>query len=250
MNFRAPRSCGPGQKGACMPDYDPSTISQLNELGEARDGDHKVCWDVLQRHPFIGASMVDSSGAFHWANARAKMLYLGDASVNVRGKTIYDFFSKEWCDERVGLMRELDMTGKPAVLRHIRRGRSLMVSYNHAETPEGEPQRYLILISEAFDGAQNEVTIPEDYIVFDTGLMNLGPLDALSRREIEVLALISQGLTTDEIAKELSRSPKTIEAHRSSIARKLGVKNRVQLAEIAIKAALEIRHADLKRVPD
>ncbi|MCA9274257.1 MAG: helix-turn-helix transcriptional regulator [Phycisphaerales bacterium] len=102
------------------------------------------------------------------------------------------------------------------------------------------------MISET-NGDEN-LLIADDFLRFETGLINLGPLDSLSRRELEVLALISQGLTTDEIAKDLHRSAKTIEAHRSSIARKLGVKNRVQLAELARKAALEIRHADLKRV--
>lgn len=208
---------------------------------------HALC-QVLLTHPFIGASLVDCEGRFFWANPRSKLLYLGNENVDVTGKSIFDLFPAEWCRERVNLMGELNESRRPAVLRHIRRGRALLVTYHHMPTPEGQPQRYLVMIAES-DG-DDEISIPPSYIRFETGLMNLGPLDSLSRRELEVLALISQGLTTDEIAKDLSRSAKTIEAHRSSIARKLGVKNRVQLAEIARKAALEIRHADLKRVPN
>jgi len=215
---------------------------------ELTDHEAQALCDILLTHPFIGASMIDCEGRFFWANARSKILYLGDAKVDVAGKSIFDLFPAEWCRERVNLMRELNETRQPAVLRHIRRGRALLVTYHHMPTPEGEPQRYLIMIAET-DGDE-EIPVPPNYIRFETGLMNLGPLDTLSRRELEVLALISQGLTTDEIAKDLSRSAKTIEAHRSSIARKLGVKNRVQLAEIARKAALQIRHADLKRVPN
>ncbi|GAB5497318.1 MAG: helix-turn-helix transcriptional regulator [Phycisphaerales bacterium] len=213
-----------------------------------RDGEADALWMVLQAHPFIGAAVITADGGFIWANTRSKLLYLGDPDVDVTGKTLYDLFAKEWCDERVALLRELEETGKSAVLRHIRRGRSLMVTYNRMPTPEGEPTRYLILIAEADE--EEQIPVSDEYMVFNTGLMNLGPLDALSKREIEVLALLSRGKTTEEIAKELSRSPKTIEAHRSSVARKLGVKNRVQLAEIALKASLEIRHADLKRVSD
>lgn len=204
--------------------------------------------EVLLTHPFIGASMVDSEGRFFWANTRSKILYLGDPYVDVTGKTLFDLFPAEWVRERLGLMADLNISGKRAVIRHIRRGRALLVTYHQMPTPEDQPQRYLILVAES-DG-DDDVIIPDDYVRFETGLVNLGQLDTLSRRELEVLALISQGLTTDEIAKDLSRSAKTIEAHRSSIARKLGVKNRVQLAEIARKAALELHHADLKRVPN
>lgn len=215
---------------------------------ELSDGEAQALCDVLLTHPFIGASVVNSEGRFIWANPRSKILYLGRPDVDVTGKSIFDLFPAEWCKERLGLMAELNETGQPAVLRHIRRGRALLVTYHQVPTPEGEAQRYLIMIAETDGDA--DIPIPKNYMRFETGLMNLGPLDTLSRRELEVLALISQGMTTDEIAKDLSRSAKTIEAHRSSIARKLGVKNRVQLAEIARKAALEIRHADLKRVPN
>ncbi|MFI4893874.1 MAG: LuxR C-terminal-related transcriptional regulator [Phycisphaerales bacterium JB058] len=206
-----------------------------------------VC-SALLMHPFIGASLINSEGLFFWANDRSKQLYLGRTDVDVAGKTLFELFAAEWAKERVSLMKELERTGKPAVLRHIRRGRGLMVTYHHMPTPEGEAKRFLVLIAES-DG-EAEIQISPEYMRFETGLMNLGPLDSLSRRELEVLALISQGMTTDEIAKDLHRSAKTIEAHRSSIARKLGVKNRVQLAELARKAALEIHHADLKRVAD
>ncbi len=226
----------------------------MHELGagsgvcDLTDREARALCDVLLTHPFIGASLVDCDGRFIWANTRSKILYLGKPDVDVTGKTLFDLFPAEWCRERINLMHELNETGQPAVLRHIRRGQALLVTYHHMPTPEDEPQRYLVMIAES-DG-RDEMLIPSNYMRFETGLMNLGPLDTLSRRELEVLALISQGLTTEQIAKDISRSVKTIEAHRSSIARKLGLKNRVQLAEIARKASLEIHHADLKRVPN
>ncbi|MCB9837675.1 MAG: hypothetical protein H6808_13225 [Phycisphaera sp.] len=213
---------------------------------ELTDSEAHSLSEILLTHPFIGATLINSDGDFFWANARSKVLYLGRADFDVTDKTLFDLFPAEWCRERISLMKRLNETGQQAVLRHIRLGQALIVTYHQMPTPASESQRYLVMISET-NGDEN-LLIADDFLRFETGLINLGPLDSLSRRELEVLALISQGLTTDEIAKDLHRSAKTIEAHRSSIARKLGVKNRVQLAELARKAALEIRHADLKRV--
>lgn len=55
----------------------------------------------------------------------------------------------------------------------------------------------------------------------------------LSDRELEVLRLIARGLKTGEIARTLSRSVHTIEAHRASIKRKLGLRTSGELAKAA-----------------
>lgn len=51
----------------------------------------------------------------------------------------------------------------------------------------------------------------------------------LTRREQDVLALMVEGATNDQIAKSLSRSPRTIEHHVSSILSKLNVGNRMEV---------------------
>ena len=63
-------------------------------------------------------------------------------------------------------------------------------------------------------------------------------LNALTRREREVLALVGQGYSLPDIARKLYRSLKTIESHRLSLGRKLEVSNRVELARIAIQSGL------------
>ncbi|MCH8165038.1 MAG: helix-turn-helix transcriptional regulator [Planctomycetes bacterium] len=78
----------------------------------------------------------------------------------------------------------------------------------------------------------------EERIVARAKIMDLGPLSSLTQRELEVLALIGEGLSTAEIAKRLSRSTKTVEWHRTSLGRKLEASNRVELAHIAIRAGL------------
>ena len=58
-------------------------------------------------------------------------------------------------------------------------------------------------------------------------------LERISRREREVLLLVSQGATTKEIGKALFISPKTVEAHRSQLMKKLGATNAATLARWA-----------------
>lgn len=61
------------------------------------------------------------------------------------------------------------------------------------------------------------------------------PLEALASREVEVLRLIGKGLSRVEIAKELSRSAKTIDGHQERIMKKLGIGSRAELMRFAIR---------------
>ncbi len=69
---------------------------------------------------------------------------------------------------------------------------------------------------------------------------NIGELDGdLSPREVEVLQLLARGLDNNEIAAEMSISPRTAKNHVSSILAKLGLGNRIQAAVYAIKRGIE-----------
>jgi DNA-binding NarL/FixJ family response regulator len=61
-----------------------------------------------------------------------------------------------------------------------------------------------------------------------------GGLSALTEREIEILRLIGMGHATTQIAARLSRSVKTIEAHRASIRSKLGLESAFELVRYAM----------------
>lgn len=56
----------------------------------------------------------------------------------------------------------------------------------------------------------------------------------LSRREQEVLQLVADGLTTQQIADQLFTSRRTVETHRQNILEKTGAKNTAALVRYAI----------------
>jgi len=61
---------------------------------------------------------------------------------------------------------------------------------------------------------------------------------SLSRRETEVLQLLSEGLTTNEIAEKLFTSKRTIETHRQNILEKTQTKNTAALIKLAVTQGL------------
>jgi DNA-binding NarL/FixJ family response regulator len=64
------------------------------------------------------------------------------------------------------------------------------------------------------------------------------PEDPLTARELEVVKLIAEGHTSEEIAAELVLSKKTVERHRANVLDKLGMRNRVDLTRYAIRRGL------------
>jgi DNA-binding NarL/FixJ family response regulator len=91
----------------------------------------------------------------------------------------------------------------------------------------GEPFLYpaavTALIRDYLERARSGETVPED---------------PLTPREQEVVKLIAEGHTSDEIAQTLVISKKTVERHRANILEKLGVRNRVDLTRYAIRRGL------------
>lgn len=61
-----------------------------------------------------------------------------------------------------------------------------------------------------------------------------GPVK-LTNRELEILQLICQEKTTNEMADQLFLSPRTIEGHRNNLLEKTGVKNTAGLVIYAVK---------------
>lgn len=91
------------------------------------------------------------------------------------------------------------------------------------KTLRGEPFLSAEMVEQIFGRARGE------------GAANHSMFERLTNRELQVLRLIGQGLSTVGIADELHLSPKTIETHRAKIKRKLGVNSAADLVRQAVQ---------------
>jgi DNA-binding NarL/FixJ family response regulator len=66
-------------------------------------------------------------------------------------------------------------------------------------------------------------------------LSEVSPLEVLSPREREILQLVAEGKTSQEIAESLSISPKTVDTYRSRLMHKIGVDDMAGLVKFAIQ---------------
>ena len=77
----------------------------------------------------------------------------------------------------------------------------------------------------------------EDY-QHGSGRAGHDPYEQLTDRERDVLKLVVEGHTTQEIADMLVVSPKTIEGHKTNLMAKLGIHNRTELVKYALRKGI------------
>jgi DNA-binding NarL/FixJ family response regulator len=64
------------------------------------------------------------------------------------------------------------------------------------------------------------------------------PYELLTDREREILKLLAEGRTTQDIADMLAISPKTVEGHKTNLMAKLDLHNRVDLVKYALRKGI------------
>jgi DNA-binding NarL/FixJ family response regulator len=101
------------------------------------------------------------------------------------------------------------------------------------------PQKVVIAIRRLLKG---EIYLSEkmtsqmvQHAVSGQPMTTLSPMDRLTDRELEVFEAIGHGMSTRQIAEQLHRSVKTIEAHREHIKEKLDLKNAAELSRRAFQ---------------
>lgn len=67
---------------------------------------------------------------------------------------------------------------------------------------------------------------------------NYANIEALTKRELEILQQIAYGLTSADISKKLFISKNTVETHRKNLLTKLNVKNTAEMIKIALQNGL------------
>ncbi len=70
------------------------------------------------------------------------------------------------------------------------------------------------------------------------GRVSRDPYKQLTDRERDVLKLVAEGHTTQEIADMLVVSPKTVEGHKTNLMAKVGIHNRIELVKYALRKGI------------
>jgi DNA-binding NarL/FixJ family response regulator len=153
------------------------------------------------------------------------------------GKSLEKLFPADFAAERRAYIRQVAESGRPILIKSIWKGRRIRSAVHPIPTSEGRLNK-LLVITRALTSDDDARDVKDDFEVIEARVSDLGELESLTPREIEVLTLIGQGMSIKQIAGTLNRSPKTIENHRHSLGIKLDTTNRVQLARIAYEAGL------------
>ena len=221
----------------------------MNDIYE-RQQISPLIWSTFTSDPTTGVMILTREGELVYINDQATRIYFNERRETkpLLGKTLYEIgFPKEWVDERIGMMGDIIDDGTRRLLRSVWNGKQ-QYCWMSPITGDEQDQRDMVLIITR----RIPTTFEDQYLMGDetevmrSGVICLGELSVLTPRELEILALLGQGMSIKQIAATLFRSVKTIENHREAIGRKLKRTRGVELAGIAQSAGLVVE--DSKRV--
>ncbi len=192
-------------------------------------------WNALIHDSGAAVAVFDADGWCHFANPVFMRLSGVKTMDELRRLSIEDRLQHDMAEERLAILRDVIRNGHAQMFKDMRRGKAMVVT---ARQFPGQPGFCLAVYRPADIPNWASDAEPTDVDTAQIRHVDQGPIGVLSEREKEILALIGMGLTSAQIAKKLCRTIKTIEWHRSAIARKLHTKDRVALAQMAIQAGL------------
>ncbi len=185
-----------------------------------------------------GVAVLSGDGRIVECTDAFSQLYAQRPPSGIEGRPFMEFVTGAAGEERVGLVYRVIERNRAVVYAELWQGLELRGTI--LPMPDDQAGRAIRLAAmivrpaQALPGARE----PENAELVTLRHFDLGSLATLSRRELEVLAFIGDGLTNHEIAKRIYRSDKTVEWHRSQLGAKLNTGTRVELARIAHRAGL------------
>ncbi len=190
-------------------------------------------------------------GTILFANQVAVNGFPGFTSETVIGSNMLDLAPREWAEERIEIMKLAIERGHPIIVLEILVGTRLSTTFSPIKYKRDGEDHWKVLVT-----VEHVTPMKLDYLrkqkspeeLINATHIDLGPLRVLTPRELEVLALMGQGLRQKQIAERLHRSVSTIDRHRERIGVKLGIADRIELVALAREAALEVEDAHRKQV--
>ena len=184
----------------------------------------------LQHRPHISALARDENTKLLWCNERFARALNTTPQALVK-TSFHDVAGESVVEERVSIMNRVLHTGQPLRYLQVWAGvRSLTHVHPLSESDVFGTRGWFITIEPLVLPAENEDDFKD---VPRSKIPHLGPLAILSRRQLEVLRLAAEGLTVDEMAKELHRSDKTVDNHLRELYKHLDTHNRAQVTRFA-----------------
>ncbi len=189
-------------------------------------------------------------GEIIFANSIAANGFPDHTGETLIGMNLVDIAPAVWAQERIEYMNRAIELRRPIVVIEILAGTRLSATITPINIPDESTNKptdqwmLMITIEQVTPRKLNWLrrTIAPDDII-DAKIIDLGRLAVLSPRELEVVALMGQGLRQKQIAERLHRSVSTIDRHCERIGEKLGITDRVELVGLAREAALEVSDA-------
>jgi DNA-binding CsgD family transcriptional regulator len=223
---------------------------------------NSVVFQALATEPNTGVGVVTSQGHILYINEQAARIFHGsDArACDFIGRFWHDHLPNEWTRERLRVLGLIGVSGKPVLMRTLWRDQqqfTWIYPIERASKDEGgddddmlPPDLFLTITRRLGSEAEAEELTPanSDIEEIESGVMRLKSLGSLSSREMQVIALLGQGLSMGEAARVLRLSEKTVDNYRTLIHHKLNVHDRASLVLIAARAGLSLADADCKRL--
>lgn len=205
-------------------------------------------WLALSRSPGIGVSITDSEGNLLYVNDTAMVFFSDAVDIDYHGKSIADFHPAPFVEERLAMIRRVIEEMKPLRIRHLYHGRRIESTVWPIQ--DHRPPHHRVLIVSHLASVTGPSIIPSNDIEsIDSEYIDLGPYKILTRRELEVFVMLGHGLSVPRTAAILHRSVKTIQRHKATITKKLGLRGQAEVVQFVTEMGLDLQDTQRKRLP-
>lgn len=203
-------------------------------------------WLLLTQDAGVGVLVLSAKGDVQLCNARAaELLQIPTTASKISSSPHGELIKRQLNAAFAG--------PRPVLVEESNAGLPMRIVLRRADDDITNQQLVIAVVSVSMRDAAAEEDRQHYRIVPSKTTGMVSPLADLTDSELRVLRLIGEGLVTHQIAQIVGRSSKTIEWHRASLGKKLGVRTRVELARIAIQHGLVKvpgSSATLQRVAD
>lgn len=208
---------------------------------------YSVPLELFMQSPLM-SSIVDYNGVVHHMSPEL-LRVLGVPSgklEDVPERSLLKLMPESRARERLTQVRRAITTRRPCVFRSVVAGTQFLSHLFPLESVGNGMQPYVFSLHLRTEGRVDCEQFPPDTDYVEAAYNDFGPLAGLTKREAEVLALLSEGADGPEIAERLHRSAETVSSHQKSLYAKLRCPSRMHAMIIARRAGLSMR--DVQRI--